>query len=268
MVTTLMAQFNHRARKRFGQHFLIDPYVISQIITAIDPQPTDQLVEIGPGTGALTDQLINRCQSLTLVEIDRELATLLQQRYQDFPYIQVAPVDALNYNLTALSAGKPLRIFGNLPYNISTPLLFHLLQFAHLIQDMHFMLQQEVVDRLVATAGQPNYGRLTVMMQYYCQADQLITVPSNAFKPAPKVASAVVRLQPRVSAQQARDVKLLKQVVTAAFNQRRKQLTSALKQLISVEQLATLGIDSRLRAENLQVSDFVAISNAIEGSKN
>jgi 16S rRNA (adenine1518-N6/adenine1519-N6)-dimethyltransferase len=257
----------HTARKRFGQNFLHDQGVIGRIIRAINPQHGQHLVEIGPGLGALTEELLDACQGeLDVVELDRDLIPVL--RTQFFRYadtFNIHEADALKFDFAGLKQDeRPLRIVGNLPYNISTPLIFHLLSFNGLIQDMHFMLQKEVVDRLAAGPGDNHYGRLGIMAQYYCRVEPLFIVPPGAFSPAPKVDSAIVRLVPYAEPPvPAKDVKQLQNVVRTAFGQRRKTLRNNLKQLISAEQLEALGIDPGLRPERLTLAQFVAISDAL-----
>jgi len=256
----------HVARKRFGQNFLHDPSIISRIIAAIRPRPQDHLVEIGPGLGALTEELLEGAGALDAVELDRDLIPVL--RTQFFMYedkFQIHEADALKFDFSALQNDeRPLRIVGNLPYNISTPLIFHLLSFSGLISDMHFMLQKEVVERLAAQAGDSAYGRLGIMAQYYCRVEKLFLVPPGAFNPPPKVDSAIVRLTPYATPPlQALDIELLQDVVRIAFGQRRKTLRNNLKPLISGEQLADIGIDPGLRPEKLELADFVKIADTV-----
>ncbi|MBV0933041.1 16S rRNA (adenine(1518)-N(6)/adenine(1519)-N(6))-dimethyltransferase RsmA [Marinobacterium weihaiense] len=257
----------HKARKRFGQNFLHDQGVIGRIIRAINPQHGQHMVEIGPGLGALTEELLDACQGeLDVVELDRDLIPVL--RTQFFRYadtFNIHEADALKFDFTALKQDeRPLRVVGNLPYNISTPLIFHLLSFNGLIQDMHFMLQKEVVDRLAAGPGDNHYGRLGIMAQYYCRVEPLFIVPPGAFSPAPKVDSAIVRLVPYAQPPYpAKDVKQLQNVVRTAFGQRRKTLRNNLKPLISADRLEALGIDPGLRPERLTLAQFVAISDAL-----
>ena len=256
---------NHRPRKRFGQNFLHDAHVIERIVRAVRPAAGQSIVEIGPGRGAITQGLLASGARVTAIEIDRDLAALLRQTLAAADNLQVLEADALRFDFSSLrpAAGR-LRIVGNLPYNISTPLLFHLLRFGELIDDMHFMLQREVVQRLAAPPGSGDYGRLSVMAQYQCQVTPLFEVPPGAFHPAPKVHSAVVRLVPRRHIEHpAHDLRALGQVVAAAFGQRRKTLRNSLRGLLDEETLTSLGIDSRIRAENLQLEDFVTISNAL-----
>ncbi|MEG9499067.1 16S rRNA (adenine(1518)-N(6)/adenine(1519)-N(6))-dimethyltransferase RsmA [Mannheimia indoligenes] len=257
----------HTARKRFGQNFLHDMNVIHGIVSAINPKKDEFLLEIGPGLAALTEPVAELVDKLTVVEIDRDLA----ERLRHHPFLNqkltVIEQDALRFNFReyfeSLNLGKDsVRVFGNLPYNISTPLIFHLLTFHDLIKDMHFMLQKEVVKRLCAAPNSKAYGRLTIMAQYYCQVIPVLEVPPTAFKPAPKVDSAVVRLVPyNQLPYPAKDVYWLNRVTTQAFNQRRKTLRNALSTLFSVEQLETLGIDLAARAENLTIADYVRLAN-------
>ncbi|WP_148864386.1 16S rRNA (adenine(1518)-N(6)/adenine(1519)-N(6))-dimethyltransferase RsmA [Marinobacter fonticola] len=258
----------HQARKRFGQNFLHDPGVIERIVRAINPKPDDALVEIGPGLGALTEELLAVTPSLQVVELDRDLIPVLRTKFFNYPDFRIHEADALRFDFAALAAEKPLRIVGNLPYNISTPLIFHLLEQAGVVHDMHFMLQKEVVQRLAATAGENNYGRLGIMAQYHCQVQPLFEVGSGAFRPAPKVDSAIVRLVPHKTLPfPAQDLGQLQAVVRTAFNARRKTLRKALGGLISAEQLRALGIDDGLRPENLTLADYVSIADSLAGQR-
>ena len=258
----MSADFHHRARKRFGQNFLHDEHVIARIVKAITPGPGQKLVEIGPGQGALTAPLLAAAGELTAIEIDRDLAGMLRDRYAANPGFHLIENDVLEVDFARLAPGPAsLRIVGNLPYNISTPLLFHLLQQHPLIHDMLFMLQLEVVQRLAAAPGNGDYGRLSVMMQYYCEVDLLFKVPPGAFTPRPKVDSAIVRLTPRRPSPFAKvSNEALARVVKAAFSQRRKTLRNTLKEVFNAAQLATLPIDTGLRAENLGVDDYVRLA--------
>jgi 16S rRNA (adenine1518-N6/adenine1519-N6)-dimethyltransferase len=252
----------HIPRKRFGQHFLIDEEIIGNIISAIAPRPADCVVEIGPGLGALTRHLLARLTHLHAVEIDRDIAAHLAREYAA-AQLTVHNTDALRFDFTAL--GETLRVVGNLPYNISSPLLFHLTRFAHRILDMHFMLQKEVVERMVASPSTAAYGRLSVMLQYRYTMEQLLTVPRQAFRPAPKIESAVIRLVPRREQElRATDEKLLAQIVTCAFTQRRKTLRNALGSHLVSQDFEKLDLNPGLRAENLSSNDFVRISNYLD----
>ncbi|MFQ1019191.1 16S rRNA (adenine(1518)-N(6)/adenine(1519)-N(6))-dimethyltransferase RsmA [Gilliamella sp. CG13] len=255
----------HFARKRFGQNFLHDDYIIESIVAAIQPNKDQALVEIGPGLAALTIPVSKLVDHLTVIEIDRDLAERLKQNPLLTDKLTIIEQDALNYdfNILATELGKPLRVFGNLPYNISTPLMFHLFEFANIITDMHFMLQKEVVTRLVAAPNSKDYGRLSVMAQYYCQIIPVLEVPPSAFKPAPKVDSAVVKLIPyKQKPYLVNDVKILSRLTTEAFNQRRKTIRNSLSNMFSVEQLIELDIDPTLRAENLTVQQYCQLANA------
>jgi len=247
----------HVPRKRFGQHFLHDRGVIAKIVAAIDPQPGDAMVEIGPGQGALTGPLLDRVSRLDAVEIDRDLAARLEA---DHPGLTVHRGDALKFDFGLLP--DRLRVVGNLPYNVSTPLLFRLVEFARRLRDAHVMLQREVVDRMVAAPSAPDYGRLSVMLQYRFEMRKLFEVKPGVFRPPPGVDSAFVRLAPRPTlALAATDEAALARVVTAAFTKRRKTLRNALAALIDEDALRALGIDPRLRPENLGVVEYVAIAN-------
>jgi 16S rRNA (adenine1518-N6/adenine1519-N6)-dimethyltransferase len=256
----------HRARKRFGQNFLHDQNIIARIIRAIAPGPGQTLIEIGPGQGAITGPLLDTVQQLTAIEIDRDLAAALRARFATKPGFELIEQDVLKVDFAELGQGTDsLRILGNLPYNISTPLLFHLLDYRELIHDMVFMLQLEVVDRMAALPGTPDYGRLSVMMQYHCKVEKLFTVPPGAFTPQPKVDSAIVKLTPwRPLPHPARNPQTLANVVRTAFNQRRKTLRNTLKTLLLPEHLEASGIDLSLRPENIGLRDYVRISDLVD----
>ncbi|RUO27912.1 16S rRNA (adenine(1518)-N(6)/adenine(1519)-N(6))-dimethyltransferase [Aliidiomarina sedimenti] len=254
----------HRARKRFGQNFLHDGGVIDSIVGAIHPQPGQALVEIGPGLAALTEPAADACGHLHVVELDRDLA----DRLESHPFLKdkltVHRADALKFDFAALSKelGKPLRVFGNLPYNISTPLIFHLLQQLDVVEDMHFMLQKEVVDRMGAEPGSKAFGRLTVMIQQACEVTPVLDVPPGAFTPPPKVNSAVVRLRPLTTPRvEVKDRKLLNQVCLTGFNQRRKTIRNNFKELMTEADLESLGINPAARPETLSVDDFCRLAN-------
>lgn len=254
----------HQAKKRFGQNFLVDQGVIRSLVDAINPQEDQTIVEIGPGLGALTKPLLSRITALHVVEIDRDIISWMNTEYAMPSYeknnLIIHNVDALKFDFSSL--GNALRVTGNLPYNISTPILFHLLDNLSNIVDMHFMLQKEVVERMVAVPSTSAYGRLSVMLQYYLKMDYLITVPPEAFKPAPKVESAFVRCVPHATLPYvAKDTALLSKVVLAAFSQRRKTIRNTLKAYLDDHDFSQLDIDSTLRAENLNVGDFVSIAN-------
>lgn len=254
----------HIAKKRFGQNFLTDQGVIDSLVSAISPKADDLMVEIGPGLGALTKPLLQKLDMLHVVEVDRDIIAWMQTEYAKNS-ITIHNSDALKFDFSAL--GEHIRVVGNLPYNISTPILFHLLDNVKVITDMHFMLQKEVVERMVAAPSTAAYGRLSVMLQYRLQMEYLFTVPPEAFDPAPKVESAFVRCVPHASLPYiANDEILFAKVVTATFGQRRKTLRNTLKGLLDDEGFSALNIDSQLRAENLRVADFVAIANHLSAS--
>lgn len=261
----MRAGSKHVPRKRFGQNFLHDRGIIRRILVAIHPQPKEHLVEIGPGLGALTCELLAATQRLDVVELDRDLILPLQEICAGLGELRIHNNDALKFDFTQLvEHGERLRIIGNLPYNISTPLLFHLLAQAQCIQDMHFMLQKEVVERIVARPNSTHYGRLSVMLQYRCNVERLFTVGPGAFTPAPKVDSAVIRLTPHAYAPvQVSDEAIFSHVVMQAFSQRRKTLRNTLKGLLTDSQLSTLGIDPNLRAQALSLQQFAVLSNAV-----
>ncbi|PPK67665.1 dimethyladenosine transferase [Methylobacter tundripaludum] len=255
----------HTPRKRFGQNFLHDHNIIYNIISSIQAEPGQHWVEIGPGQGALTEPLLNEGVRLDVVELDRDLVVLLREKFKQYPDLNIHSADALRFDFSSLADGGKLRVIGNLPYNISTPLMFHLLDNAYCIEDMHFMLQKEVVDRICAVPGSKKYGRLSVMMQYYCQPELLFEVPPESFDPIPQVMSAIVRLVPhRQPPVAVNDVSKLNRVVTQAFSQRRKTLRNSLKKLITEEEITALGIDPTLRAENISLVEFASLSNLLQ----
>jgi 16S rRNA (adenine1518-N6/adenine1519-N6)-dimethyltransferase len=255
---------DHRPRKRFGQHFLHDRNVVGRIVAALALGADDRVVEIGPGTGALTRELLTRVAHLDAVELDRDLIARLES---DFPRerLTLHQGDALKFDFCKIaSGGDKLRLIGNLPYNISTPLLFHLLDQAGCIQDMLFMLQKEVVERLRAAPGGKDYGRLSVMIQYRCAVEKLFDVAPGAFTPPPKVDSSVVRLIPYAAPPVAvDDPEKFSRAVRAAFASRRKTLRNNMKGLLSAERMVALGIDPTRRAETLSLAEFAALSNAV-----
>ncbi|MDR1662737.1 MAG: 16S rRNA (adenine(1518)-N(6)/adenine(1519)-N(6))-dimethyltransferase RsmA [Azoarcus sp.] len=251
----------HAPRKRFGQNFLVARNVIHAILAALEPTPDDTLVEIGPGLGALTFPLLERAGRLHVVEIDRDLVARL--RALEPERLTIHAGDALAFDFSVL--GERLRLIGNLPYNISTPLLFHLAGFAVRLRDLTFMLQKEVVMRMTAAPGTADYGRLSVMLQYRFRMDRLFDVPPGAFRPMPKVTSSIVRMRPLPAAEcLAADEALLGRIVAAAFGQRRKTLRNALRDFLTETDFAALGFDPGLRAERLSVADFVAIANYLD----
>ncbi|MDD5299377.1 MAG: 16S rRNA (adenine(1518)-N(6)/adenine(1519)-N(6))-dimethyltransferase RsmA [Gallionella sp.] len=258
----------HKAKKKFGQNFLVDEQVVADIIGAIRPEAEDHMVEIGPGLGALTRPLLKRLNHLHVVEIDRDIIARLEHDYpQDNPEskLTIHAGDALEFDIATLPA--PLRIVGNLPYNISSPLLFHFATYAGRIRDMHFMLQNEVVERMVAAHSTPEYGRLSVMLQYRFNMEKLLDVPPESFRPAPKVNSAIVRMVPLPAGEiQVRDEKLFSAIVGAAFGQRRKTLRNTLRNYLNETDFAQLGINAQLRAENLGVAEFTKIANYLSDS--
>jgi 16S rRNA (adenine1518-N6/adenine1519-N6)-dimethyltransferase len=259
--------YEHQARKRFGQNFLIDANIIQHIVRAISPRSDDYLVEIGPGQGAITGELLRACPNLQVVELDRDLIPLLQDKFSAYPGLTIHEADALKFDFSQLVPdGAGLRVVGNLPYNISTPLLFHLLSYRGLIRDMHFMLQKEVVERLAAEPGCKDYGRLSIMCQYYCSVEFLFEVGPGCFRPAPKVDSAIVRLTPHTTLPYiAEDTKLLDTLVKTAFQQRRKTLRNALKQYLPEGDFwQQVDIDPQQRPENLSVRDYVALANHLQ----
>ena len=252
----------HQARKRFGQHFLTDGSVIDAIVDAIDPQPGEALVEIGPGLGAMTDPLVARCEQLTVIELDRDLAQRLRQRTA----LNVIEADVLNVDFGVLAAqkGQRLRVVGNLPYNISTPILFHLLGAVQYVADQHFMLQKEVVERMAAAPGSKAYGRLSVMLQWRYDIEAIIDVPPEAFEPPPRVDSAVVRMLPLpMTGAPAVDPRLLEELVRVAFSQRRKLLRHTLGRWLD-ERRHVGTFDVQRRAEEVPVHEYLALAAAVK----
>ena len=249
-----------RARKRFGQHFLTDRHYVDRIVRAIAPARDDAMVEIGPGTGILTRELIAHVAHLDVVEIDRDLSAALRA---EFPRdrVSVHEADALDFDFASLPG--ELRVVGNLPYNVSTPILFRMAALAQRLRDAVFMLQKEVVERMVAAPGTPEYGRLSVMLQYRFAMALALRVPPGAFTPPPKVDSAVVRMAPLAATRlRARDETVFARIVAASFEQRRKMLRSALRALVKPEAFEAAGIDAARRGETLSVAEFVALADA------
>lgn len=249
----------HIPRKRFGQNFLIDRQVIADIVSVIRPQADDLMVEIGPGLGAITQPLLKTLRHLHVVEIDRDIVTRLHREYSP-ERVTVHACDALKFDFASL--GEGMRVVGNLPYNISTPLLFHLASHVALIRDMHFMLQKEVIDRMAAEPGSKVYGRLSVMLQARCEVTPLFMVPPHAFRPPPKVDSAVVRLVPLASDKiQISNTVLFENLVRDAFGQRRKTIRNAMQAQCTSEDIEAVGLRPDARAEQLPVSDFIKLAN-------
>ena len=264
MVSSKVHQ-GHFSRKRFGQNFLHDQTIIHRIVMAISPKPGQHIVEIGPGLGALTAEVLPLVGEMDAIEIDRDLIIKLQAMAENVGELRIHSGDALKFNFAELAKeGEQLRVFGNLPYNISTPLIFHLCSHGSLIKEMHFMLQKEVVDRMVSGPGSKRYGRLSVMVQYFCQVRCLFFVPASSFTPAPKVESAIVRLQPHATKPfVAKDEKLFAKLVTTAFNHRRKTLRNAVKEMVTEEQLIAAGVKPEARPETIGLAAYVAISNCL-----
>jgi len=251
--------------KRFGQNFLHDQGIIHRIVMAISPKSGQHLVEIGPGLGALTKEVLPLVGEMDAIELDRDLIPKLEAMAEQLGTLRIHSADALKFDFKSLvTADAQLRVFGNLPYNISTPLIFHLCAQGSLIKEMHFMLQKEVVERMEAEPGSKRYGRLSVMVQYYCQVRSLFLVPASSFTPAPKVESAIVRLQPhREKPHHAKDEELFSKLVTTAFNHRRKTLRNAVKEMVTEEQLIEAGVSPNVRPETIGLEQFVAIANSI-----
>lgn len=254
----------HRARKRFGQNFLHDPGVIRRIVAAVSPREGDRVVEIGPGQGAITEGLVEGASDFIALELDRDLAGPLANRFADRPGVRVIQADALKFDFSALAEEpRQLRLVGNLPYNISTPLLFHLLAQSKWIRDMHFMLQKEVVDRMAAAPGSKTYGRLSVAVQLQCRVESLFVIGPGAFRPSPKVDSAVVRLIPfETPPHPIEDPDLFARMLSQCFSMRRKTLRNGLKEWLTAEEILALGIDPSDRPERLPPEAFVALAAA------
>lgn len=257
--------FHHRARKRFGQNFLHDAGVIDRILRAIHPKEGERLLEIGPGQGAITEGLVNSAAQLDVIELDKDLIPLLKLRFGLKSNFCLHEGDALQFDFATLNVPpSSLRVVGNLPYNISTPLIFHLLGSAPLIRDMHFMLQKEVVERMCAQPGGGDWGRLSIMVQYHCKVEHLFNVGPGAFNPPPKVDSAIVRLTPHAQLPHpAQDYQALDRVVREAFNQRRKTIRNTLKNLLTTEAIEAAGVDAGLRPEQLALADFVRLADRL-----
>ncbi|MEQ1637102.1 MAG: 16S rRNA (adenine(1518)-N(6)/adenine(1519)-N(6))-dimethyltransferase RsmA [Methylococcales bacterium] len=256
----------HIPRKRFGQNFLHDQAIIYNILGSLQARANEHWVEIGPGQGALTKPLLDKGVRLDVVELDRDLVVSLQKTFLNYPHLTIHSADALNFDFASLAAAdEKLRIIGNLPYNISTPLLFHLLENARVVEDMTFMLQKEVVERICASPGSKTYGRLSIMMQYFCATEFLFEVPPESFDPAPKVTSAVIKLTPYLQAPVVvNNLPQMGLIITQAFSQRRKTLRNALKKMLDVTTLTELGIDPVRRPETLTLTEFAAISNSLD----
>lgn len=260
----MSASFSGPAKKSLGQHFLHERGVVDKIVLALDPRPGDHVVEIGPGQGAMTLPLLDRHGALTAIEFDRDLLAPLAEAARAHGTLQLIHANVLDVDLDAVAAGTPMRLVGNLPYNLSSPILFHALDHAAAIRDMHFMLQKEVVDRMAAGPGSKVYGRLSVMLQAYCAVTALFNVGPDAFRPPPKVDSAVVRLVPRDPATIGIvDPRRFADVVRAAFGQRRKTLRNALQLVCDATQIEAAGIDPSLRAERIEVAEFVRLANQL-----
>ncbi|MCW9023252.1 MAG: 16S rRNA (adenine(1518)-N(6)/adenine(1519)-N(6))-dimethyltransferase RsmA [Gammaproteobacteria bacterium] len=257
---------NHRPRKRFGQNFLQDQHVIQRIVHSIQPREGQHLVEIGPGQGAITIPVLEAVGEMDVIELDRDLIEPLQQKLGRYGQPTIHQADALKFDFCGLrkDTNKKLRVIGNLPYNISTPLLFHLMEQAACIEDMHFMLQKEVVERMVASPGSKDYGRLSVMLAYHCEAQMLFVVGPDAFHPPPKVDSAIVRLLPHPRPPvELTDPEIFSKVVSQSFSQRRKTLRNNLKGMLDAEAIQQLGIDPGIRAEQLHLEEFARLANAV-----
>jgi 16S rRNA (adenine1518-N6/adenine1519-N6)-dimethyltransferase len=255
-----------RARKRFGQNFLHDEAIIEGILEVISPDKGQHLVEIGPGRGALTMPLLSRCDQLDVIELDRDLVPLLASKLGHHKHLTIHEADALKFDYRQLQQhGEKLRVLGNLPYNITTPLLFHLVEQKACIEDMCFMLQREVVERICAEPGTKQYGRLSIMLQHQCYVEQMFVVPPEAFDPPPKVESAIIYLQP-LSQNKGGEVDLarLNQIVTAAFSQRRKTIANTLKKLVSLETLEQVGIEPGQRPETVTVEQYVELTRCLQ----
>ena len=258
----------HRAKKRFGQNFLSDPGIIQRIIQSINPKPGQRLIEIGPGLGALTCPILKIVGEMDVIELDRDIVPKLQLNcgldYSTEKKLRIHNIDVLNFDFNSLTADQHLRLVGNLPYNISTPLLFHIFNHAHNIEDMHFMLQKEVVDRMAATPGSKRYGRLSIMTQYHCEVEPLFDVAPGSFNPPPKVKSSIVRLIPHAKKPvTVTDYLQFAHIVNQAFSLRRKTMRNALKTIISEQGLNDCDIDPTKRPETISLKEFATISDYI-----
>ncbi|NOY67758.1 MAG: 16S rRNA (adenine(1518)-N(6)/adenine(1519)-N(6))-dimethyltransferase RsmA [Gammaproteobacteria bacterium] len=254
--------FSHKARKRFGQNFLKDEYIIQKIVAAVNPEKTQNIIEIGPGQGAITRQLLELCQHLDVIEIDRDLVKHLKTIFPDSEKITIHNVDALKFEFCQLASEQKIRLVGNLPYNISTPLLFHILENAYCIEDMHFMLQKEVVNRMASPPGSKAYGRLSVMIQYHCEVQSLFDVNPESFDPPPKVNSSIVQLKPHnTKPVRVKNYASFSHLVTQAFSFRRKTLRNALKNLLTEDQIKSCDVDPKLRPELIDVKSFARLSD-------
>ncbi|QOI11281.1 16S rRNA (adenine(1518)-N(6)/adenine(1519)-N(6))-dimethyltransferase RsmA [Blochmannia endosymbiont of Colobopsis nipponica] len=257
---------NHQIKKKFGQNFLNDQHIIDLIIYYISPKNNENLIEVGPGLGALTKRIAKYVNHLTAIEIDKDLVQKLKKSLSHQKNIKILHKNVMSINFQNLSnkIGESLRIFGNLPYNISTQLIFHLLKYINVIQDMHFMLQKEIADRLIAMPNNKNYGILSIMVQYFCTVFHLTEVPSKSFIPNPKVNSTFIRLTPHNNKPYlANNLKNLSIIVKTAFKQRRKIIKNSLKNLLNTKQIIKQGIDPTLRAENLDIKQFCLLSNVL-----
>jgi 16S rRNA (adenine1518-N6/adenine1519-N6)-dimethyltransferase len=262
-----MSHFREPPKKQLGQHFLHDAGIVDRIVRAVDPKPGDALVEIGPGQGAITFPLLRRHGALTVIEFDRDLITPLSEAAHGLGDLTIVHKDVLKVDFGKLAGEQPIRLVGNLPYNISTPILFHVLEHAEAIVDMHFMLQKEVVERMGADPGSKTYGRLSVMLQAVCTVEPLFGVPPGAFRPPPKVDSAVVRLRPRPAGELGvGDAALFERVVREAFGQRRKTLRNALQLVCDAAAIEAAGLRPDARAEQVPVQGFINLSRSLEAS--
>ena len=267
-----MSTFTEPAKKHLGQHFLHERGIVDKIVLAVNPQPGDRLVEIGPGQGAITFPLLKKHGALTAIEFDRDLIAPLTAAAREFGELTIVPGDVLTVDFSALAGDAPddrakIRLIGNLPYNLSSPILFHALDHAAVVRDMHFMLQKEVVDRMAAAPGSKVYGRLSVMLQAYCAVTPLFKVPPGAFRPPPKVDSAVVRLVPHAPGQIGiTDRQRFAQVVRAAFGQRRKTLRNALNGVADAAMIEAAGLRPDARAEQIEVAGFIRLANRLASS--
>ncbi|GJM06719.1 MAG: ribosomal RNA small subunit methyltransferase A [marine bacterium B5-7] len=254
----------HHAKKRFGQHFLNDQTVITHIVSAIHPTKDDALIEIGPGLGALTQAILPHTKTMHAIELDRDVIPKLEHICKDLGELRIHQADVLSVDFHALTEKRPLRIIGNLPYNISTPLLFHLIGYADSIRDMVFMVQREVAERLAAPTGGKHYGRLSVMMQYHCSCSVLFDVPPTAFSPPPKVMSSVIRIIPHKTLPSiANNKEHFEMIVREAFNHRRKTLHNSLKKFVEPDMFVQAQLDPQLRPEQVSVKQFIALSNSV-----
>lgn len=253
----------YKAKKRFGQNFLQDPTVIDRIVKSIQPKEFDNIIEIGPGLGAITREILPYTKKMAVIELDRDIIPKLKFNCDRVGELNIFQQDALKTDFSEFATNGKIRVIGNLPYNISTPIMFHLFDFLDNIHDMHFMLQKEVVERMTAGPNSKTYGRLSVMTQYYCNPQMLFVVPPESFDPAPKVDSAIVRLVPLAVKPKVSNFELFSGMVTEAFNMRRKTIRNVWRNRLTESELSQIGINPGLRPENLALEEFIKVANYV-----